>query len=105
MLLTFLVGFGVYQYFEHQPVIRGTGVLAPEDPVQSSPGAAGVQMLNGYQLIPLAAFSIRARVLGRENYHFDREADLSPLDLALGWGRMSDHLPLIAEFELDDGPS
>ncbi len=21
------------------------------------------------------------------------------------WGRMSDHLPLIAEFELDDGPS
>jgi hypothetical protein len=29
-------------------------------------------------------------VLSREDYHLGREADLSPTDLALGWGRMRD---------------
>lgn len=47
-------------------------------------------MVNGYVLEPLADFSIEARVLSREDYHIGREADLSPTDLALGWGRMSD---------------
>jgi len=38
---------------------------------------------------PLAAFSISARVLSREDYSFGREANYSPTDLALGWGPMS----------------
>ena len=29
-------------------------------------------------------------MLSRELYSLDREADLSPIDLALGWGHMSD---------------
>jgi hypothetical protein len=41
-------------------------------------------------LQPLAGFSVDARVLSREDYHFGRESDLSPTDLALGWGRMRD---------------
>lgn len=43
-----------------------------------------------YIISPLADFEISARVLSRKNYWLGREADLSPLDLALGWGRMSD---------------
>jgi len=43
-----------------------------------------------YTLTPLAQFSIRARVLSTERYSYDREADLSPVDFALGWGKMSD---------------
>lgn len=39
-------------------------------------------------LVPLAGFSIEARVLSREDYRSDRESQLSPTDLALGWGRM-----------------
>ena len=38
----------------------------------------------------LAGFSVEARVLGREDYRFDREAAYAPLDLALGWGRMTE---------------
>ncbi len=45
---------------------------------------------NGYQVRPLASFAVRARVLGREDYYVGREADLSPMDLALGWKRMAD---------------
>jgi hypothetical protein len=43
-----------------------------------------------YRIVPLARFKVKARVLGSERYRFDREADLVPVDLALGWGPMSD---------------
>ena len=45
-------------------------------------------------LQPLAGFSVDARVLSRENYRLGREAELSPTDLALGWGRMGDEAVL-----------
>lgn len=44
----------------------------------------------GFEIRPLAQFSIRARVLSREDYYFGNEATLSPMDLALGWKRMAD---------------
>lgn len=45
---------------------------------------------NGYRLTVLAEYEVTARVLARKTYRFDRGADLSPLDFALGWGPMSD---------------
>lgn len=45
---------------------------------------------NGYYITPLEDFAVEARVLGTKDYIFGREADLSPVDLALGWGKMSD---------------
>lgn len=59
---------------------------APEQTATSAP----VFLMQGYQVKPLAQFAVRARVLGREDYVIGREADLSPLDLALGWKRMAD---------------
>ena len=44
----------------------------------------------GFQIRPLAKFTIRARVLSREDYYFGNDATLSPMDLALGWKRMAD---------------
>ena len=41
-------------------------------------------------ITPLATFSITARVLSRADYRWDTAAAISPVDLALGWGRMSD---------------
>lgn len=40
-------------------------------------------------LVPLAGFSLHARVLSRENYRVGNEAEFSPVDLALGWGPMA----------------
>lgn len=40
-------------------------------------------------ITPLAEYSIEARVLGKKEYS-DQGAFLSPMDLALGWGEMSD---------------
>lgn len=44
----------------------------------------------GFKITKVANFKIKAKVLAREDYYFDRGADLAPVDLALGWGRMSD---------------
>jgi hypothetical protein len=56
-------------------------------PLASSDGSL---QLADYRIIPLEAFSLEARVLGREDYHFDRAAVISPTDLALGWGPMAE---------------
>lgn len=53
-------------------------------------------------LVPLAGFSIEARVLGSETYRMDREAAFAPLDLALGWGRMADDA-VLARLQLSQG--
>jgi hypothetical protein len=45
---------------------------------------------DGYRITSLAAFDIRARVIARARYRFGRAADLSPIDLVLGWGALSD---------------
>ncbi|MCB1980250.1 MAG: hypothetical protein M9919_13535 [Burkholderiaceae bacterium] len=44
----------------------------------------------GFQIQPLARFSIDAKVLSREDYYLGREAELAPMDLALGWKRMAE---------------
>lgn len=64
-------------------------VRAGDSPLQTPiSGRPGTFAHNGYTLTPLAGFSIDARVLSRQTYRFGREAQLSPLDLALGWQRM-----------------
>jgi hypothetical protein len=61
---------------------------------QTAPYSDRKIQIDDYMITPLADIEITARVLSRENYWMDREADLSPVDLALGWGRMSDPVVL-----------
>jgi hypothetical protein len=65
----------------------GRAILQPPAPLPVSSSDGSVQLAK-YQITPLQAFNLEARVLGREDYHFDRGAELSPTDLALGWGPM-----------------
>ena len=65
------------------------GVPAFHAPLQSAlPAGLAAFRLRPATLQPLAGFSVDARVLSRQDYDSGREADLSPTDLALGWGRM-----------------
>ena len=54
------------------------------------PGGTALPAIGNARMTPLAGFSVEARVLSREDYRLGREAEFSPVDLALGWGRMSD---------------
>lgn len=97
VLLIALVAFGVWQFLlRDSSVEMGPGVHAPEAPLQVPIKQADSFELKGYRITPLAEFRIKAKILGRENYSRDRESDLSPIDLALGWGRMSDEAVLEA---------
>ena len=66
-------------------------------PQQTSPD--GVIRLDGHTITPLQPFRLEARVLGREDYRFDRGARISPTDLALGWQRMRED-PVLAQLKI-----
>jgi hypothetical protein len=90
LIFILLVLYGGVHWWHQRPVTHGPGVTASDEPAQSKADNGGVITKNGYNIIPLQDFSIDARVLSATHYTFGREADLSPVDLALGWGRMSD---------------
>ncbi len=73
-------------------ISRPEGVLAPSEPVQAElpPDRADAWTFLGWRVTPLATYDIEARVLSRKLYRNDTFAELCRLDLALGWGRMSD---------------
>ena len=71
------------------PIEHSPGVLISDQPRQLNQKPTGF-MLDDYQVTRKARFEIRARVLSTEPYYTGRTADLSPIDLALGWGVMSD---------------
>jgi len=72
-------------------------------PLQSEvPSSMPTLPLEGATLQPLAGFSVEARVLGREDYRMGREADFSPTDLALGWGRMTEDA-VLAQLDISQG--
>lgn len=68
---------------------RPPGGAAHAAPLQSQvPTHLRPVRLEAATLTPLAGFRVEARVLSRRDYRSGREAELSPTDLALGWGRM-----------------
>jgi hypothetical protein len=77
--------------WERRAIQPADGVLAPEAPVQADANGAPEVVLGRWTLTPRATYEVTARILGREDYRFDLIADLVPLDLALGWGPMSDN--------------
>ena len=84
-----ILSFGAYQHFSNRPAVRGDGVVASHQPAQTSSNQQTFTH-KGYNITPLETFAIEARILAAKDYTFGREADLSPVDLALGWGSMSD---------------
>lgn len=87
LVLVASVAYFVYDRAAERRVLK-SGPVA-EIPSQSSHGGPTLQR-DGYTIEPLASYEVRGRVLSIERYRMGREADLSPLDFALGWGPMSD---------------
>jgi hypothetical protein len=94
IILLVLGAFAAWRDWHQREIVHPPGILVPEAPRQVL--LAGLEPLDfgGYQLTRRASFQVRARVLSRENYRWGGEADLSPIDLALGWGVMSDQAVL-----------
>ena len=87
---TVLVAIAGYWY-AHRDIQYPPGILIRAEPGQILLPPDSPSITHGaFTLKPLASFSVDARVLHRRNYRYDKGADLVPVDLALGWGEMSD---------------
>ena len=85
-----LVLLGAWSHWRHRPLQQAPGVLVADAPAQVDLDH-GAQLQRGdITLTTRAHFDITARVLSRKDYSLGADADLIPIDLALGWGRMSD---------------
>jgi hypothetical protein len=77
-------------FFWDGPVPRlPAGILVPYEPDQENIAAPRQWPFKNAQVTGLANFRVRARVLLTEHYWWGREADVSPVDLTLGWRIMS----------------
>ena len=105
ILIIALAAMGLWQGYnawQLRPLYPPDGPTAPDDPQQTDVGEEAVTTLGRWRLTPRARYDITARILSREDYHFDLLSDLIPEDLALGWGPMSDNRVLRA-FEITQG--
>jgi hypothetical protein len=84
-----ILGFLIIRDWDSKPVEHPPGVLVAQVPEQVDLQASSF-FVDDYELTRKAKFEIRARVLSKEPYYMGRTADLAPIDLALGWGAMSD---------------
>jgi len=95
--------YGGWSWLQARPIHHPDGVIAPDEPIQTDFDTPQPEIaFKDATLHPLARFALTARVLSRENYHFDSESDISPTDLALGWGRMSDSA-VLRTIDIDQG--
>lgn len=89
----FFIGFialGIWYWYDNQPVTYGPGQIAIKIPIQKFTSKKKFKFRDDYEVIPKADFDITARVLSRKRYWMGKDAELVPVDLALGWGPMSD---------------
>jgi len=89
-IVTWISAVLAYWLWPEDEITHPPGILVSEAPQQRSINTGKSWRHNGYWITALAELKLRARVLHKEKYRFGREADLSPIDLALGWGAMSD---------------
>jgi len=90
-LIIALIAIGAWQWLGNRSIEHTPGVMVGAVPEQRAIAGNPPQFQKkGYTLTALARFALTARVLGVERYYLDRESDLVPVDIAFGWGPMSD---------------
>ncbi|MCJ7554491.1 MAG: hypothetical protein MUO34_11475 [Ignavibacteriaceae bacterium] len=86
----FIAGITVYSFWPEKVITYPAGVTAPSQPLQNDLSEKKEWQKGEFNIKALAEYKITARVLSRNNFSVGKESDLSPVDLALGWGPMSD---------------
>lgn len=101
----------IFSYFSYDNAVHGEmsnidGMLVPEEPEQHNLENTDYEPLidgNKEALIQkMATYKIRARVLHTKWYNENNIGKYVPVDLALGWGDMSDNI-LIKKLDIGQG--
>ncbi len=86
-----------WRSIKHEP-----GVLVASIPIQTEIGQIELPDVEGWKLKPAAEYVLRGRVLGTKRYFSGFGGDLAPIDVAVGWARMSDQ-SVLDQFSLSMG--
>ena len=86
----FIVGIGIYLFWPEKVITFPVGITAPGEPKQVNLNSDKEWNKDEFNFKALAEYKIKARVLSRNNFSVGKESQISPVDLALGWGPMSD---------------
>ncbi len=91
IIVIILCIFMSWKFFSSRPIEQPKGVqVAPDNPIQINIDSPKPFRHEQFTFTPKAEYDITARVLSAEHYFIDASSVLSPVDLALGWGIMSD---------------
>ena len=85
-----IVVAGLFFLFRTNEIVQPAGVLAPNPPIQQKITNQNNWEKDDYNFSPIANFNAKAKVLSISSYNYDEMNEFSPIDIALGWGRMSD---------------
>jgi hypothetical protein len=80
----------VYSFYPDTVITFPPGITAPDQPKQTNLTVNKEWTLEEFNIQALAEYNIKARVLSRNDFSLGDDSELSPFDLALGWGPMSD---------------
>ncbi|HEX6005485.1 MAG TPA: hypothetical protein VFZ14_15985 [Burkholderiales bacterium] len=87
----FIALLGAWHWWSYErPASHPPGAIAAAAPHQVDLDPAPAFEFKGRNLVKRARYDLTVRVLRKEIYRFDDAASLAPVDLAVGWGRMSD---------------
>jgi hypothetical protein len=89
ILIAFVAALLTAVFWDGPEPRRPPGVLVPYEPDQESLEPHRHWQFKESQVTALANFRVRARVLLTEHYQWGRDAEVSPVDLTLGWRLMS----------------
>jgi hypothetical protein len=96
------VAFAVDKCTSNPGRARLAGSLVIGEPVQDDGVRREPFERKGFTIAPFARFTVRARLLSAETYRMGREAELSPIDFALGWNDMSNDA-VLARLSISQG--
>lgn len=75
-------------------VILGPGIRAEHAPHQTEIKQQTPFLFKDFLVKPLTDFQLKGKILSKEHYFLGNDSELSPVDLVLGWGKMSDEAVL-----------
>jgi len=93
LIVCALIAWAGHAWWSSRPLRQAPGVLVPEAPVQEGTPAQVIQR-GDFRLTAIARYKLRGRVLGKKRYWDKPQNQLVPIDVAVGWGRMSDQAVL-----------
>ena len=77
-------------FYPETVVTYPAGVTAPDQPIQTNISVIKKWESDEFYFNALTEYQIKARLLTRNNFSIGKESEISPFDLALGWGSISD---------------